>query len=248
MRSNGVPIGRAATAALERLGGLALSEHPMESVLQTVADLSKQVMPGEAETSVTLLVDDKATTAVYTGRLALDLDESQYGRGYGPCLHAAATGEVTEIADTRTETRWPDYARAAWERGGGSSISVPLHLDERMSGALNVYARAPRAFDDEARAALARFEPYASVALANAHAYRSARDRADNLQVALESRAVIDQAKGILMERHRLTAAQAFTVLIETSSRTNRKIVDIAEELTSTGALAPAPRPRSAGR
>src|SRR3954454_23677900 len=114
MRSDGVPIGRAATVALQRLGGLTPREQPMELVLPTVANLSKQVMPGESETSVTLLVDDKATTAVYTGRLALDLDESQYGRGYGPCLHAAATGEVTEIADTRTETRWPDYARAAW--------------------------------------------------------------------------------------------------------------------------------------
>src|SRR4051794_4333521 len=243
MRGNGVPIGRAATAALERLGGLALREHPMESVLQTVADLSKQVMPGEAETSITLLVDDKATTAVYTGRLALDLDESQYGRGYGPCLHAAATGEVTEIADTRTEPRWPDYARAAWERGGGSSISVPLHLDERMSGALNVYARAPRAFDDEARAALARFEPYASVALANAHAYRSARDRAGNLQVALESRAVIDQAKGILMERHRLTADQAFQAMATVSMRSNTKVREVADHLVRTGEFPPGVRP-----
>ena len=223
------------TEALERLGSLALRDQSMESVLQTVVELAKQVLPGNPETSISLLANDKATTAVSTGRLATDLDESQYGRGYGPCLHAASTGEMVEISDARHEPRWPDYARSAWERGSGSSLSVPLPIAESLSGALNIYAREPHAFDQAARSAAVRFAPYAGVAVANVHAYQSARSMAQNLEVALESRAVIDQAKGVLMERYKFTADQAFQALAAVSMRSNTKVRDIAERLIHTG-------------
>ena len=208
--------------ALERLGRLAFHDQSMTSVLQTVVDLAKEVLPGTLEASISLVVNDKPQTTVSTGQLAVDLDERQYDRGYGPCLHAAATGELTEITDTRTDTRWLDYAQVAWERGNGSSLSVPLPIQERVDGALNIYAREPHAFDEQAREAAQRFAPYAAVAVANMYAYQNARGMADNLQVALESRAVIDQAKGILMERHELTAVQAFQVLAGASMRANR--------------------------
>jgi ANTAR domain len=175
-----------AAEALERLGRLSLRELSMDSLLQTVAHLSRTVMPGNPETSVLLLVKDKPTTVVHTGQLAVDLDETQYERGHGPCLHAARTGELTEIPDTRTESRWRDYVTRAAERG-------------------------------------------------NLYAYQSAREMAANLQTALESRAVIDQAKGVLMERYRLTADQAFQLLARTSMSANRKVRDIAEHLVRTG-------------
>jgi GAF domain-containing protein len=222
--------------ALERLGGLALRDESMESVLQAVVDLAKQVLPGNPESSISLLVKGKARTAVSTSRFALDLDESQYGRGYGPCLHAAATGETTEIPDMATELRWADYCRTAAARGSGGSLSVPLPIhEEEVRGALNNYAREPHAFDDEARAAAQRFATYAGVAVANMHAYQSARDMAGNLRVALDSRAVIDQAKGILMERHKLTADAAFQALASVSMRSNTKVRDIAQRLVRTG-------------
>jgi GAF domain-containing protein len=228
-----------AAEALERLGRLSLREMSMESLLQQVAELSKTVMPGNPETSVTLLVKDKPTTVVSTGQLATDLDEGQYERGHGPCLHAARTGELTEIADTRTETRWPDYTPRAAERGSLSSLSIPLTIDEdeQVSGALNIYAREPEAFDADARAAGTGFAPYAAIAVGNMHAYQSARSMADNLQVALKSRAVIDQAKGILMERYKLTADRAFQVLSRASMSSNRKVRDIADHLVHTGEL-----------
>src|SRR5881227_4326905 len=114
--------------ALERLGRLSLRELSMDSLLQTVADLAKTVMPGNPEASVTLLVRDKPSTVVSTGQLAVDLDETQYERGHGPCLHAARTGELTEIADTRTDRRWPDYLPRAAEAGNLSSLSIPLAI------------------------------------------------------------------------------------------------------------------------
>ncbi|MCU1603953.1 MAG: hypothetical protein JWP46_418 [Modestobacter sp.] len=223
--------------ALDQLGRLDLRTHDMESLLQTVADLAKSVMPGNPEASITLLVNDKATTAVFTGQLALDCDESQYGRGYGPCLHAASTGELIEIADAQADTRWRDYLDRAVERGALGSLSVPLPVTEGVAGALNIYARKPNAFDEDSRSAATRFAPYAAVAVSNMRAYQDARDMADNLQAALESRAVIDQAKGILMERHKLTADQAFQLLARASMHTNTKLRTVADNLVLTGQL-----------
>jgi GAF domain-containing protein len=235
------------TEALERLGRLSLRDLSMDGLLQTVAELSKSVMPGNPETSVLLLVKGTPTTVVHTGQLAIDLDETQYEAGHGPCLNAARTGELTEVPDTRTDRRWTDYMRRAAEHGALSSLSVPLVIDEDqgVTGALNIYARWPDAFDEDARTAAARFGPYAAVAAGNLYAYQSARGLADNLQKALESRAVIDQAKGVLMERYKLTPDQAFELLAQASMGTNRKLRDVANQLVETGELAqPNPRRR----
>jgi len=221
--------------ALEQLGRVAFREHSMQSLLQEVADLTKKVMPGNPEASVSVLIKDKPSTAVYTGQLALDCDESQYGHGYGPCLHAARTGELTLIADAQAETRWRDYVRRAIEYGALSSLSVPLPISEGVAGALNIYARKPNAFDEESQSVATRFVPYAAVATANMYAYQDARGKAENLQAALESRAIIDQAKGILMERYKFTADQAFQALAEVSMRTNIKVRDVADNLVRTG-------------
>ena len=250
MASSQIPVPGNAAEALLHLGRLSLRELSMESLLQTIADLVAGALPGNLETSVTLLVKDAPSTVAFTGQLALSLDETQYERGHGPCLHAARTGEAIEIADTRTDDRWPDYMPRAAERGALSSLSVPLAIDdhEQVSGALNIYARQANAFDEDARAAATGFGPYAAVAAGNLHAYQSARDMADNLQAALESRAVIDQAKGVLIERYKLTPDQAFQLLTQASMRTNRKARDIADHLVHTGELLGAEPPGDSGR
>ena len=249
MSSNGRTI-----AALEQLGSLSLRDQSMETVLQRVCDLSVEVMPGDVQSSVSVVFGTRAATAAFAGQLAMHCDERQYEAGHGPCLHAATTGELTEIADMRIEPRWRDYMDVAVEQGALSSLSVPLPIAQGVSGALNVYARRPDAFDDEGRALAIQFGPYAAAALANMHAYQDARNMADNLQIALENRAVIDQAKGILMERHRMTAEQAYQMLARVSLRSNQKLRSVAEELVRTGRLPQVPeepagtaRPRRPG-
>ena len=226
-----------AARALEELGRLAFHEQSVESFLQRVVELTNVAMPGQGEVSITILTADRPATAAFTGPLARDCDENQYGHGYGPCLHAAVSGELTEIADNRSERRWPDYSQEAAARGALSSLSVPLPVGQRGKAALNIYNRAANAFGDEDRAAAIRFASYAGVAVSNMFAYQDARQLADNLQAALESRATIDQAKGILMERHRLTADQAFQMLAQASMQTNTKLRDVADELVRTGVL-----------
>jgi GAF domain-containing protein len=221
--------------ALERLGRLALRENGMRSLLQSVADLAKQFMPGTPETSVTLLINDKSATAVFTGQLALDCDESQYGRGYGPCLHAAGTGELVEVADAQAETRWPDYMEHAVACGALSSLAVPLPITEGIVGALNVYARKPNAFDEDSRSAATRFAGYAAVVAANMYAYEEARDLVEHLERRVESRAVVERATGILMERHACTADQALQALTRVARETGAKVKQVADTLVRTG-------------
>jgi len=225
------------TAAFEQLAAVTLSDHSLHSVLQTVADLTSQVIPGGIEASVTLLVSDKATTAVYTGQLALELDESQYARDDGPCLHAARTGATVQVDDARTEPRWSDYMRRAVERGSLSSLSIPMGNLDTVRAALNSYAREAAGFPQDSVRIGHRFAHFAGIAVANMYAFQSTRERADNLHAAMESRAVIDQAKGILIERYKLTADQAFSLLVQASMATNRKLRDIADHLVSTGEL-----------
>jgi len=211
-------------------------------VLQRIVDLVAVAMPARSEVSLTLVRGDRPTTAAFTGALAEDLDETQYERGYGPCLEAAISGQFIEIADGRTEDRWPQYVPAFLERGALSALAAPVPA-AHLSAGLNVYARAPRAFTDDDRSAAMSFAAYTGAALTNMDALQDARELADNLQKAMEFRAVIEQGKGILIERHKLTAEQAFRLLAQSSMRTNRKLRDVAQDLVLTGELASAPPP-----
>jgi GAF domain-containing protein len=127
--SDQTSVSASAVQALERLGSL-VRQVSMDDLLQTIADLAKTVLPGNPEASVTLLVKGHPITVATTGELATDLDEAQYDRGHGPCLHAACTGEMVEITDMRTDSRWPDYLPRAVEHGALSSLSVPLAIDD----------------------------------------------------------------------------------------------------------------------
>ncbi|MGY1671431.1 ANTAR domain-containing protein [Geodermatophilus sp. SYSU D00710] len=217
--------------AFAELGRMSFDDSSLDGMLQKVADLAKRVTPGVEEASISLVVNDRATTAAYTGKLAIDLDESQYGRGYGPCLEAAVGEEIREITDAREETRWPDYARVCVERGSLSSLSVPVPVREAVHGALNLYAVEADAFDDEARDVARAFASYVAVAVHNMHLYESTRDLAENLDRAMQTRAVIEQAKGILMSQRRCDAAAAFHLLAAASQRSNRKVRDIAQDI-----------------
>ena len=233
--------------ALERLGRLTLRENGMRSLLQAVADLAREVMPGHPETSVSLLINDRPSTAAFTGELARACDESQYGRGYGPCLHAAGTGEVVEVTDARTEPRWRDHLAHAAELGVLSTLSVPLPIGEGIVGAVNVYAREPDAFDEHSRAVATRFAAHAAAVAANMYAYEEVRDLADHLERRAESRAVVEQAKGILMERFGISADQAFQLLARAARHADAKVRSVAAGLVRTGEfprrLGPPPDP-----
>src|SRR4051794_11189333 len=220
--------------AFAELSKIMLGAEPLDAVLTRIAEMAKRTIPEVAEASVTLIRDGQVSSVVFTGSLAVDLDERQYEAGFGPCVDAAASGATIAIPDTVSNSDYPDFARAARRRGINATLSVGLPVEQRTIGALNLYNSSGEPFDD-ASAELARaFASYAAVAVANAGVYASTQELARNLQRALTSRAIIDQAKGILMAQHRLTADDAFELLSQRSQRDNRKLRELAADIVAS--------------
>jgi GAF domain-containing protein len=227
------------TDAFAELGRIKLGEADVDGVLDRIAGLAKRTVTGAAEVSVTLIRDAEARSAAFTGDLAVRLDEWQYERGHGPCLDASASAATLSLPDMRAESRWPAFASRALDAGCGSSLSVGLPVHDAVIGALNVYGTGPRAFDDDAIVVAQTFGGYAAVALANAHLYDAQANLARQMQAAMESRAVIEQAKGIIMGERRCGPDEAFRILSKLSQDANRKLRDVAAALVARAAQPP---------
>jgi GAF domain-containing protein len=218
-------------AAFAELSKIMLGEQELSQTLFRVAELAKQTIHGATDVSVTLLHDTEVASVAFTGSLASQLDERQYEAGFGPCVDAALSGTTIAIEDTAASPTYPDFARLARRQGITHTLSTGLPVQRRTIGALNIYGTGEGAFDDTTRELATAFASYAAVALANADLYASTANLAANLQRALDSRAVIDQAKGILMRDHRISPDAAFDLLVERSSSANRKLRDIAQDI-----------------
>jgi GAF domain-containing protein len=227
------------TEAFAALGRIKLSETDLPGVLKKISELAQRTIPGAEEVSVTLVRGTGAHTAAYTGDIALTLDERQYKQGRGPCLDAAQAAAVVSVPDTGTDDRWPDWGARARAAGVCSSLSIGLPIQEAVVGALNIYGTKPDAFDDDAITLAQTFASYAAVAMANAHLYDTTATLAHHMQTAMESRAVIEQAKGIVMAERRCTAEEAFSILVKVSQHTNRKLREVATVLVDQAANPP---------
>ncbi|MGH3607738.1 MAG: ANTAR domain-containing protein [Pseudonocardiaceae bacterium] len=145
-------------------------------------------------------------------------------------MDAIYVEQTVRVSDTASEDRWPEFAKRAAQLGVGSMLSFQLYVVGDNLGALNLYNREPDAFDDESEHVGLLFASHAAVAMAGAQ-------RNEQLIRAIGTRDLIGQAKGILMDRHKLTAEQAFLLLVRASQATHTKLRDIAEQLTTVGQL-----------
>jgi GAF domain-containing protein len=226
--------------AFAELSRIMLTTQSLDTTLGRIAELARRTVGEATDVSVTLLERDRPVTAVFTGDLAAFLDERQYEIGFGPCIEAALTGATIIIADTSASDVHPDFARTALRHGVTHTLSVGLPVEHRTIGAINVYGTGPGSFDAATVETVTSFAGSAAVAAANADIHASTANLARNLERALESRAVIDQAKGILMARHGMSPSAAFDLLSEQSQRTNRKLRALAEDLVAETQRGPA--------
>jgi GAF domain-containing protein len=219
------------TEGIAELSRVLVNEEALDDTLHRVADLACRNIGGADLAGVTLLRDGKPTTAVFTDPASPEMDSAQYDTGVGPCLDAWRHQQVFRIDSTADDGQWPAFSQAAADHGIQSTISLPLAVRGNGIGALNLYSKQAAAFSDEDEQVGSLFADQASVALTNAQLYDSAYRLTQQLQEALTSRAVIDQAKGILMGQRGVGVDEAFTILRTTSQRENRKLRDIAQEL-----------------
>jgi GAF domain-containing protein len=216
---------------IAELSRLLVNEEALDDTLQRVADLACRYVGGADVAGVTLLRDGKPSTTVYTDPTSPQIDSAQYETGIGPCLEAFRQQRVFRVDSTAEDEQFPAFSQAAAEHGIQSTISFPLAVRGNGIGALNLYSKQLGAFSADAEKVGMVFADQASVALANAQLYASAYRMTQQLQEALTSRAVIDQAKGILMGQHRVGADEAFDILRTTSQRENRKLRELAQEM-----------------
>ena len=224
----------ARSQALQALSQFLVSECSIQETLDQVAAISTAALPAAAFAGIAMLNESgKPATTVFTDTDAPEVDEAQYRSGRGPCLDAWRTSEVVTISDMDSgETTYPEFAEVCRRHGVQSVLSLPLVAGQRGIGAFNLYARTAHAFGDDDVALGTDLATAASVVLANASSYWAAYDRSEQLSEAMRSRAVIEQAKGMLMSRSPdLTADEAFDMLSSASQRENVKLRDIAQRI-----------------
>ena len=221
----------ASWSVLEQIArALRVPEANLQATLDAMARAAVETIGPARYAGVNLYDHGKFVPQAVAGEPPLVLDRLQQETGTGPCIDSSYDQVTIRVDDIATETRWPGYAGQALALGVASMLCVPLSGAEHQLGSVSLYATDRAAFTlaDEYVARL--FASQAALALAEAH-------RADQMRQALSSRDIIGQAKGILMERHRITADEAFRLLSKHSQQVNRKLADVARALTETGTL-----------
>jgi transcriptional regulator with GAF, ATPase, and Fis domain len=214
-----------------------LEEDDIGQALDLVVGLAARTVPDCDAAGVTLLdADGKPRTAACTDEKTLEVDQAQYADDDGPCLEAARTATIQRVVVEEAEERWPAFTRSAEQIGIKSFLAAPLVLAGRSGGALNLYSSSAHGFGALDEAFVALFTGQVSAAVLSIQRYGECRRLADNLKIALDSRAVIEQAKGVLMVNRGLGDEEAFEWLREQSQQRNVKLRRIAEELVR-GAL-----------
>jgi GAF domain-containing protein len=218
----------------EIMSGVARNLQQQGDVSATLVAISRAAVtnvPGTDGCCISYVVARRAIeTRAWTGDRFRAIDQLQTRIQEGPCLDAVWQHRTVRIDDMTTERRWPRFAPEAARLGAASSLSFQLFVVGDNLGALNLYAGTPHAFDAESEDVGLVFATHAAVALIGAQ-------QQEHLRTAVLTRDVLGQAKGILMERYKLTADQAFHLLARVSQHTNRRMVDLAHELTETGAM-----------
>jgi GAF domain-containing protein len=218
--------------SLIALAGILVAEQSLDKTLRQVLDLACAALGSGDEGGVTLLEREGPRTAVATSEAAIRVDNSQYVSDEGgPCLEAYRQQRMFRIDSTADDQRWPDFCRAAAEAGIISTLSVPLVVGGDGLGALNIYRHQLPGFSAADEVLAASFASYASVALANARDYWRTQRLAGQLEEAMATRGVIEQAKGVLMASQGCSADQAFQLLVAMSQRGHVKLHDVARDL-----------------
>jgi GAF domain-containing protein len=219
------------THASGALLNLLIDSPNLDAFLDQVVRLAAEVVSPTAACGMTVRRDGRPFTVSSSDDLAAQVDEIQYGADEGPCLESLRNGQIVEVDDLTRDERWRRYRPHAIARGVVSSLSLPLAVDGQVVAALNLYAKQAGAFHEPARQHAEAFAAQCAAALALTLRQADQADLHQQLNEAMTSRSVIDQAIGILMGQQRCNATTAFDLLRQASQHRNRKLRDVAVEI-----------------
>ena len=223
-------------AGLRGLAGMVAGALGVEDLLGAVAEFAAHAIPGVDGAGVALIDVVEGTTKVQktsaTAEFVHKIDIVQYDElREGPCITSMQSRRTAVSGSLGSDSRWPRFGGRVARMGVHSALSLPLMLGEHVVGAINCYAKSHDAFGEHAVTLGSQFAGPAAVSICNAQLLAGARERAEQLQQALESRAVIDQAIGIIRSRSGNSAERAFARLVQMSQAENTKLNVIAERM-----------------
>nr|WP_242579243.1 GAF and ANTAR domain-containing protein [Amycolatopsis sp. 195334CR] len=221
------------TGALEDLAAALGDADEMGPVLQAVCEQVIRVVPGADVASITLRSDGGYRTAASTDQRAAEIDGKQYEQGDGPCLRAMESGKVVRVEVETAVELWPEFTAVARELGIGSYLASPLTVDSDFVGAINLFGFGAHGFRELDEKYLEMYTVMVETTVRGTHRYLQAKEHIAQLRRAMESRAVIEQAKGILMAARGISADSAFRELVSQSQRENVKLHTIAEKFVA---------------
>jgi GAF domain-containing protein len=202
----------------------------VDETLQTIAEVTRNSVPGFDQVGIsTLEKNGRVATRAYLGDLVPRLDEIQYGGGEGPCVDTLRGEEIVVAPNLQAQTRWPNYVPEAVGLGVRSQLAIRLHLgDGSTLGGVNLYSTTSADVSPNAQALATLFAAHSAIALGHVQ-------ERTQLSEALQSRKIIGQAIGILMERYDMNEDRAFAFLVRASSHGNIKVRDVAQQLVDEG-------------
>jgi GAF domain-containing protein len=246
---SGVDVSNELQADLAELQKALLNTDSVEQFLNELAVLAARTVGEGDETSDPMSCGmalrqrgRPASATACSDPLASAADRVQYESGDGPALDAVEHARPVNVGDTATENRWPRFCRQAASLGIRSCYAAPLLNEGDPVGALVLYARRPRAFGQEQARRADKFTRHASGALTLSLRMASCFDQNDQLRSSIVSRAVIDQALGVIMATERCPQDKAFAQLRRVSQNSNVKLRDLAAMIVTKVSGEP-PRP-----
>ena len=218
-------------ASLAALSQLATGQMDLKDVLTRVAEFAVMAIPGADGAGLTLIEAGHADTIVASTPFVSQVDAIQYGIKEGPCITAAFEGSTMRSGSLDTDPQWPRFGPRVGHLGVHSALSLPLLTADTVLGAMNVYAHERNAFDEHAALLGELFAFPAAIAVQNAQVLAQAKRLATQLQAALTNRAVIDQARGILMSRVGCSSDEAFDRLRQISRTESQRLHTVAQNV-----------------
>jgi GAF domain-containing protein len=183
---------------------------------------------------ITIMRHRKPATRAASSPEASAMDEIQNKAGDGPCHAAMRDLKTIYVPDLRREERWPELSHSAARHGYFSILGVPVRLEDQTRAALNLYASGPASFTAADITLAENFADQASKSLRLALRIARLRDARDDLAAAMESRAVIDMAVGVVMAQNRCAPEEAFALLRSASNSRNTKLREVAASIVTS--------------
>lgn len=205
------------------------SQSDLDATLDAIVHAAVHSLPGIDHVGISIAYrDGKIETKAGTDQLVWDLDSLQYELNEGPCVHAIRAETVVKVEHIEHDQRWPNYVPRALKYGLKAQMGIQLFVDDKTLGGINLYSTDTPTFDPDLEDAAELYATHAAIALGRVR-------REQDLNIALQTRKIIGQAIGMVMERYGLDERRAFEYLTRVSQHSNIKLRDIAQEIVEQG-------------